>query len=78
MENLATLDPSNAALFGRIPKSMAGMPTLRFLALDPNRLSETVSAKLSALPSIGAMYLDGNHLTGTLEFSAGFYKREGG
>uniref|UniRef100_A0ACD5VJ29 Uncharacterized protein n=1 Tax=Avena sativa TaxID=4498 RepID=A0ACD5VJ29_AVESA len=77
MASLATLDLSNAGLVGTIPESMAAMARLRFLALDHNRLSGPVPAKLAALPSIGAMYLNGNNLTGALQFSAGFYQRMG-
>uniref|UniRef100_A0ACD5VAT3 Uncharacterized protein n=1 Tax=Avena sativa TaxID=4498 RepID=A0ACD5VAT3_AVESA len=77
LASLATLDLSNAGLVGSIPQSMAAMARLRFLALDHNRLSGPVPAKLAALPSIGAMYLNGNNLTGALQFSAGFYQRMG-
>uniref|UniRef100_A0ACD5TS20 Uncharacterized protein n=1 Tax=Avena sativa TaxID=4498 RepID=A0ACD5TS20_AVESA len=77
LASLATLDLSNTGLVGSIPESMAAMARLRFLALDHNRLSGPVPAKLAALPSIGAMYLNGNNLTGALQFSAGFYQKMG-
>ncbi|KAM0850385.1 hypothetical protein ACQ4PT_053112 [Festuca glaucescens] len=77
MASLAMLDLSNARLVGSILESMATMPRLRFLALDHNWLSAAVPAKFAALPSIGAIYLNGNNLTGALQFSAGFYQRMG-
>ncbi|KAK3160125.1 hypothetical protein QOZ80_1BG0055500 [Eleusine coracana subsp. coracana] len=76
--NLATLDLSNTGLVGTIPENMAAALTgLRFLALDHNRLTGKVPAKLAELPNIGALYLNGNNLTGTLDFAPGFYQRMG-
>ncbi|KAG2596160.1 piriformospora indica-insensitive protein 2-like isoform X2 [Panicum virgatum] len=74
---LATLDLSNAGLTGAIPESMASLARLRFLALDHNRLTGPVPAGLAELPSLGALYLNGNNLTGALEFAPGFYRRMG-
>jgi Leucine-rich repeat (LRR) protein len=75
--SLATLDLSNTGLVGTIPESMAALTGLRFLALDHNRLTGKVPAKLAELPNIGALYLNGNNLSGTLEFAPGFYQRMG-
>ncbi|KAJ1282950.1 hypothetical protein BS78_03G090100 [Paspalum vaginatum] len=77
LTDLATLDLSNLSLVGTIPESMAALTGLRFLALDHNRLAGAVPAKLAQLPNIGALYLNGNNLTGTLEFSTAFYQRMG-
>ena len=74
---LATLDLSNAGLTGAIPESMASLAGLRFLALEHNRLTGPVPARLAQLPNIGALYLNGNNLTGALEFAPGFYQRMG-
>uniref|UniRef100_A0A0D9UVX6 Leucine-rich repeat-containing N-terminal plant-type domain-containing protein n=1 Tax=Leersia perrieri TaxID=77586 RepID=A0A0D9UVX6_9ORYZ len=75
--DLVTLDLSNLGLAGAIPESMAALTRLRFLALDHNRLSGNVPAKLAEIPSIGAMYLNGNNLTGMLRFSPAFYGKMG-
>ncbi|RLM91493.1 hypothetical protein C2845_PM08G07280 [Panicum miliaceum] len=75
--DLATLDLSNIGLTGAIPESMAALAGLRFLALDHNRLTGPVPARLAQLPNIGALYLNGNNLTGALEFAPGFYQRMG-
>ncbi|RCV24310.1 hypothetical protein SETIT_5G074400v2 [Setaria italica] len=77
LSGLATLDLSNVGLAGAIPESMAALSGLRFLALDHNRLTGPVPARLAQLPSIGAMYLNGNNLTGALGFAPGFYRRMG-
>ncbi|KAL5220626.1 hypothetical protein ABZP36_025339 [Zizania latifolia] len=77
LPNLATLDLSNLGLIGAIPESMAALTRLRFLALDHNRLSGNVPPRLAELPNIGALYLNGNNLTGTLQFSSAFYQRMG-
>jgi Leucine-rich repeat (LRR) protein len=77
LASLATLDLSNTGLVGTIPESMAALTGLRFLALDHNRLTGKVPARLAELPNIGALYLNGNNLTGTLEFAPGFYQRMG-
>ncbi|MQM11307.1 hypothetical protein Taro_044215 [Colocasia esculenta] len=77
MGNLTTVDLSNTGLGGRIPESMAALDNLRFLALDNNRLLGEVPPKLAALPMVGTLYLNGNNLTGRLEFSEGFYQRMG-
>ncbi|KQK02345.1 piriformospora indica-insensitive protein 2 isoform X2 [Brachypodium distachyon] len=75
--SLATLDLSNLGLVGGIPESMGKMTRLRFLALDHNRLSGPVPPGLAAMPSIGALYLNGNNLTGALRFEPEFYRRMG-
>ncbi|KAG2587424.1 hypothetical protein PVAP13_5NG148600 [Panicum virgatum] len=75
--DLAMLDLSNVGLTGAIPESMAALAGLRFLALDHNRLTGPVPARLAQLPNIGALYLNGNNLTGALEFAPGFYQRMG-
>lgn len=78
LSGLATLDLSNVGLTGAIPESMApALSGLRFLALDHNRLTGPVPARLAQLPSIGALYLNGNNLTGALTFAPGFYQRMG-
>lgn len=77
MRNLATLGLSNTCLSGSIPESIAGMKGLEFLALENNRLLGGVPSKFETLPILGALYLNGNNLTGELEFSEEFYERMG-
>lgn len=77
LRNLTTLDLCNMGLTGEIPESLARVTRLRFLALSNNSLSGSVTPKLAALPSLRALYLNGNNLTGELEFSEEFYKRIG-
>lgn len=77
LRNLTTLDLSHMGLTGGIPESIASLKRLRYLALDNNHLSGTVSAKFAALPSLAAFYINGNNLTGKLEFPERFYQRMG-
>lgn len=77
LQNLEILELSNMGLTGMIAESMTEMKRLRYLGLDDNKLSGNVSSKLANLPNIGAVYINGNNLTGKLEFSEGFYKKMG-
>lgn len=77
LKNLTHLDLSNASLVGEIPDSIAELKEMRFIALNSNRLSGFVTAKLSAMPNLCALYLHGNNLTGELIFSEEFYNRMG-
>ncbi|CAL9054579.1 unnamed protein product [Musa banksii] len=77
LRNLTTLDLSHMGLEGTIPETIASLKRLRYLALDNNHLSGIVSSKFAALPSLTALYLNGNNLTGELEFPERFYRRMG-
>ncbi|XVF08828.1 hypothetical protein REPUB_Repub07fG0037200 [Reevesia pubescens] len=77
LQNLEFLVLSNLGLTGKIPGSMTEMKRLRYLGLNDNHLSGNLSPKLATLPSLGALYINGNNLTGKLEFSEGFYKKMG-
>lgn len=75
--NLTSLDFSTMSLDGVIPESIAKLSKLRFLALDNNHLYGSVPQELEALPSLNALHLNANNLTGELEFSEEFYQRMG-
>ncbi|XP_010554245.1 PREDICTED: piriformospora indica-insensitive protein 2-like [Tarenaya hassleriana] len=75
MGNLAILDLSNTGLKGEIPISLTSMKRLRFLGLRNNSLTGNVPSKLETLPCLGALYIDGNNLTGELKFSRMFYQK---
>ncbi|XP_007037760.2 PREDICTED: piriformospora indica-insensitive protein 2 [Theobroma cacao] len=77
LQDLEILDLSNLGLTGKIPESMTEMKRLRYLGLNDNNLSGNLSPKIATLPSLGALYINGNNLTGKLEFSGGFYKKMG-
>lgn len=77
LNNLTHLDLSNMGLVGEIPDSITELKKLRFLALDNNQISGFVSPKLAEMPSISALYLNGNNLAGELRFSEEFYRRMG-
>ncbi|XP_022736648.1 piriformospora indica-insensitive protein 2-like [Durio zibethinus] len=77
LQTLEILDLSNVGLTGIIPGSMTEMKRLRYLGLNDNNLSGNLCPKLETLPSLGALYINGNNLTGKLEFSEGFYKKMG-
>ncbi|GMH27533.1 hypothetical protein Nepgr_029376 [Nepenthes gracilis] len=80
VSKLVVLDLSNMGLTGEIPESMAdyGMKRLRYLGLSNNHLTGNLSRKLETkLPCVRAIYVNGNNLTGKLEFSERFYERLG-
>ncbi|KAE8720494.1 Piriformospora indica-insensitive protein 2 [Hibiscus syriacus] len=77
LQDLEILDLSNLGLTGMIPESMPEMKKLRYLGLNDNNLSGNLSPKLASLPCLGALYINGNNLTGKLVFSEGFYKKMG-
>ncbi|XP_020596300.1 piriformospora indica-insensitive protein 2-like [Phalaenopsis equestris] len=77
LRNLTHLDLSNIGLVGEIPDSITELKKLRFIALDSNQLSGFVSPKLADMPSLSALYLNGNNLTGELRFPQQFYRRMG-
>ncbi|KAI0523160.1 hypothetical protein KFK09_005552 [Dendrobium nobile] len=76
-KNLTHLDLSNMGLVGEIPDSITELKKLRFLALDNNHLTGFVTTKLAAMPSLTALYLNGNNFTGELGFPEEFYRRMG-
>ncbi|XP_009597950.1 piriformospora indica-insensitive protein 2-like [Nicotiana tomentosiformis] len=75
LKNLEILDLSNMGLKGNIPNSMTEMKKLRFLSLSNNSLSGNILSKFDRMPTIYALYLDGNDFTGKLEFSTRFYDK---
>ncbi|KAJ8560589.1 hypothetical protein K7X08_022449 [Anisodus acutangulus] len=75
LKNLEMLDLSNMGLTGSIPNSMTEMKNLRFLSLSNNILSGIIPSKFEKIPTINALYLDGNDFTGKLEFSPRFYAK---
>ncbi|EOA40510.1 hypothetical protein CARUB_v10009239mg [Capsella rubella] len=78
MNNLVVLDLSKMGLRGEIPTALTNMKNLRFLGLNNNNLTGYVpSKKLEALPCLGALYINGNNLTGELRFSNNFYEKMG-
>ncbi|KAL6175359.1 hypothetical protein ACLB2K_052000 [Fragaria x ananassa] len=77
LHKLEILDLSSSYLRGHIPKSMTEMKRLRFLGLNNNKLSGTISPRLESLPCIGALYHYGNNFTGEVKFSEGFYQKMG-
>ncbi|PKU61764.1 piriformospora indica-insensitive protein 2 isoform X1 [Dendrobium catenatum] len=77
LKNLTHLDLSNTELVGEIPDSITDLQKLRVLALDGNQLSGFVSPKLADMPSLFAVYLNGNNFAGELRFSQEFYNRMG-
>ncbi|XP_057486146.1 piriformospora indica-insensitive protein 2-like isoform X2 [Actinidia eriantha] len=77
LKSLVILDLSNLGLTSGIPETFIELKRLRFLGLGDNKLTGNLSPKLEALPSISAIYLNGNNLTGDLKFSEGFYGKLG-
>ncbi|KAH7840484.1 hypothetical protein Vadar_017560 [Vaccinium darrowii] len=77
LQGLVVLDLSNLGLTGGIPDSISGLKRLRFLGLNDNKLTGNLSPKIAAMPSVGAIYLYGNNLTGELKFPEGFYGKMG-
>lgn len=77
LERLIVLDLSNLALGGGIPGSITELKKLRFLGLSDNNLTGYISQKLADLPSISAIYLNGNNLAGELKFPEWFYGKLG-
>lgn len=77
LQNLSNLDLSNTSLTGPIPETISGLKKLRFIGLDNNHLTGNVSPELAILPDLNALYLNGNNLTGRIEFSEEFFERMG-
>ncbi|XP_040998984.1 piriformospora indica-insensitive protein 2-like [Juglans microcarpa x Juglans regia] len=77
LHNLVVLDLSNVGLKGEIPESILKLKRLRFLGLSDNHLMGKLPAKLSTLPCVTALYLNGNNLTGEINFSEGFLGKMG-
>ncbi|XP_065852763.1 piriformospora indica-insensitive protein 2-like [Euphorbia lathyris] len=77
LQNLAILDLCNMGLSGEIPFSISKLKKLRFLGLNDNNLTGNLSGKLATLPCLSALYINGNNLSGQLEFSEGFYRKMG-
>lgn len=78
MGTLVNLDLSKMGLRGEIPSGLTKLKRLRFLDLNDNDLTGTVPSKeLETLPSLGALYINGNNLTGELRFSRKFYEKMG-
>ncbi|KAG7558717.1 Leucine-rich repeat [Arabidopsis thaliana x Arabidopsis arenosa] len=78
MGNLVILDLSKMGLRGEIPLGLTSLKRLRFLDLNDNNLTGTVPSKeLETLPCLGALYINGNNLSGELEFSRKFYEKMG-
>ncbi|ESQ32922.1 hypothetical protein EUTSA_v10004133mg [Eutrema salsugineum] len=78
MSNLVILDLSKMGLRGEIPSGLTKLKRLRFLGLNDNELTGTVPSKeLETLPCLGALYINGNNLTGELRFSRTFYEKMG-
>lgn len=77
LQNLVILDLSNTGLTGEVPEIMAELKRLRFLGLSNNKLTGTISPKLATMPCVSALYLNGNNLSGELQFSEWFYGKMG-
>ncbi|KAG6524676.1 hypothetical protein ZIOFF_014611 [Zingiber officinale] len=75
LRNLIALDLSSTSLRGEIPKTIAKLKRLRFVALNDNDLSGRVPKSLEDLTELHALYLSGNNLRGVLEFSDELYAR---
>ncbi|XP_039173797.1 piriformospora indica-insensitive protein 2-like [Eucalyptus grandis] len=73
LQGLVALDLSQTGLTGDFPESISKLKNLRFLGLSNNHLGGHISPELATLPSINALYLNGNNFTGELEFSKWFY-----
>ncbi|GAY63948.1 hypothetical protein WN943_020077 [Citrus x changshan-huyou] len=77
LQNLVILDLSNTGLAGEVPEFMAELKRLRFLGLSNNKLTGSISPKLATMPCVSALYLNGNNLSGELQFSEWFYGKMG-
>ncbi|CAI0458925.1 unnamed protein product [Linum tenue] len=68
LQNLVVLDLSNVGLAGLVPNSVAELKRLRFLGLSDNNLTGKLLPELATLPCLSALYLNGNNLTGDIQF----------
>ncbi|KAF3782967.1 Piriformospora indica-insensitive protein 2 [Nymphaea thermarum] len=75
--SLVTLDVSASKCVGSIPESLTGLKKLRFLALNDNSFIGGLPSKLAEMPAVSGMYLDGNNLSGMLDFPQEFFQRLG-
>ncbi|GFP94567.1 piriformospora indica-insensitive protein 2 [Phtheirospermum japonicum] len=73
LKGLVALDLGNTSLTRGIPESIAELNGLRFLGLNDNRLTGDIPPNLASLPNVGAIYINGNNLTGQLKFPGLFY-----
>ncbi|KAK3421746.1 hypothetical protein EUGRSUZ_G02363 [Eucalyptus grandis] len=65
LQGLVALDLSQTGLTGDFPESISKLKNLRFLGLSNNHLGGHISPELATLPSINALYLNGNNFTGS-------------
>lgn len=77
LQKLVILDLSQMSLTGEIPASITELKQLRFLGLNNNNLTGNLSPKFASLPSISALFLFENNLTGKLEFPNWFFVKMG-
>lgn len=77
LSSLTALELSNVSLVGGIPESVTYLKSLRFLGLNDNKLTGEMPSKIAELPSVSAVYVHGNNLSGELRFSEVFYGRMG-
>ncbi|KAJ8445388.1 hypothetical protein Cgig2_010746 [Carnegiea gigantea] len=77
MQNLMILDLSSLGLSGEVPRSMAKLNKLRYVGLSNNYLTGNLPLEIANMPSLSAVYVNGNNLTGELKFSETFYRRLG-
>ncbi|KAH9625073.1 hypothetical protein KSS87_010563 [Heliosperma pusillum] len=77
MQNLMILDLSNLGLSGEVPNSLSKLKNLRYLGLSNNILTGNVPIDLANMPCVTSIYVDGNNLTGVLNFGPGFYRKLG-
>ncbi|KAK9705046.1 hypothetical protein RND81_07G029600 [Saponaria officinalis] len=73
MRNLMILDLSNTGLSGKIPNSIAMSVKLRYVGLSNNNFTGNLPYEFEKMPCVNAIYVNGNNLTGVLNFSASFY-----
>ncbi|WZZ48805.1 hypothetical protein YC2023_048912 [Brassica napus] len=78
LKNLVLLDLSNTRLKGEIPWSILELKKLRFLGLSNNSLGGKLFPQMETeMPCLNALYVNGNSISGELEFSKKFYERMG-
>ncbi|KAJ0241359.1 Uncharacterized protein HA466_0217710 [Hirschfeldia incana] len=78
LKNLVVLDLSNTGLKGGIPWSILELKKLRFLGLSNNSLGGKLFPQMETeMPCLNALYVNGNNISGELEFSKMFYERMG-
>ncbi|KAL1218531.1 Piriformospora indica-insensitive protein 2 [Cardamine amara subsp. amara] len=78
LKNLVVLDLSNTGLKGEIPSSILELKKLRFLGLSNNSLGGKLIPQMETeMPCLSALYVNGNNISGELEFSRKFYERMG-